>query len=398
MPLKKLIRPLAEIPPEPSLLGSDGLYRAPIAHLQINASNDLEAMFAFLSEYSESPGTLRQYTRECERLFLWAWTECAKPVSSLTRQDFEGYMNFLADPQPAEVWCGPKAPRKTERWRPFVGPIEEKAVMGAVAAINSLMTYWVDSGYVTGNPLGLIRQRRKKLRGITDATSSQQWVLDQDAKVERFLDPDMWNAVTLAIDGMPEDTIRQTEEKERLRFIISFLYMLGPRASELEHQRMNSFREERGLWWWYVIGKGDKRAKVPVPDDMVQALVKYRKFRGLSAVPSSKDMSPLLVSIKDGTPITARRLNQILKQLFKVAADLLTPDLEYKREKLVAASAHWGRHTSITARVDSGMNTTFVQKDARHVGPRTTNLYIHSEDERWHEESQKLRLKWNEGE
>jgi len=191
---EKTIRPLIEISPKPELLGSNGLYRAPIEHLQITANNDLEAMSAFLSEYSESPGTLRQYTRECERLFLWAWTECEKSVSSLTRQDFEGYMNFLADPQPAEVWCGPKAPRTTDRWRPFVGPIEEKAVMGAVAAINSLMTYWVDSGYVTGNPLGLIRQRRKKLRGITDTTSSQQWTLDQDSKVERFLDSDMWNA------------------------------------------------------------------------------------------------------------------------------------------------------------------------------------------------------------
>jgi hypothetical protein len=34
---------------------------------------------------------------------------------------------------------------------------------------------------------------------------------------------------------------------------------------------MNSFREERGLWWWHVVGKGGKKAKVPVADDMLQA-------------------------------------------------------------------------------------------------------------------------------
>ena len=62
------------------------------------------------------------------------YDECGKPLSSLNRQDFEGYLNFLADPQPAQLWCGPKADRRTEKWRPFVGPLSESAVLTAIAA------------------------------------------------------------------------------------------------------------------------------------------------------------------------------------------------------------------------------------------------------------------------
>jgi site-specific recombinase XerD len=157
---------------------------------------------------------------------------------------------------------------------------------------------------------------------------------------------------------------------------------------------MNSFREERGLWWWHVVGKGGKKAKVPVADDMLQALIRYRKHLGLSAVPRRDDTTPLLVSVKDGSPITARRLNQILKKIFSAAADLLPADAEHKKEKLRAASAHWGRHTGITAKLDSGIDERFVQKDARHTDARTTQRYIHEEEERWHDEAQKQRLPW----
>src|SRR5690606_10043117 len=92
------IRPLSEVTPPNHLLGHDGVNRADIARLQIDAKNDLEAVTAFLGEYDKSAGTLRIYQRECERLLLWAWIECEKPLSSLNRQDFEGYLNFLADP------------------------------------------------------------------------------------------------------------------------------------------------------------------------------------------------------------------------------------------------------------------------------------------------------------
>ena len=388
------IRPLDELTIPPDIDGHDGINRADRARLQITAATDADAIRCFLAEYDRSPGTLRIYQRECERLLLWSLVDCGKPLSSLNRQDFEGYLNFLADPQPASLWCGPKADRVTEKWRPFVGPLSESAVLTAMAAINSLMRYLVDAGYLAGNPLGLIRQRRRKLAAESDGPIQSVVGTDEVEKVERFLDEEMWQAVTKAIESMPREGAVQQDEYERARFIAAILYMLAPRAGELESHRMNSFREERGRWWWHVVGKGGKKAKVPVADDMLQALVRYRKHLGLTAVPKKTDTTPLLVSLRDRSPITARRLNQIRKRIFAGAADLLPPQSEHKREKLRAASAHWGRHTGITAKLDSGIGERYVQKDARHSDARTTRRYIHEEEERWHDEAQKQHLPW----
>lgn len=389
------IRPLAQTALAPSLDGRDGLNRAERARCQIAADNDLEALACFLGEYDRSPGTARIYQRECERLVLWAVHECGKPLSSLTRQDFEGYLNFLADPQPAQHWCAPKRSRASAQWRPFVGPLSEAALLTAIAAINSLMTYLVDAGYLAGNPLGLIRQRRRKLAAEPlGAGTAAAAPMEASSSVERFLDADMWGAVTGAVESLPRGSVAQVDEYERLRFVCALLYLLAPRAGELESHRMNSFQEERGLWWWHVTGKGAKQAKIPVPDDMIQALVRYRRHLGLSAMPRRNDTTPLLIGLRDRRPITARRLNQILKRLFCLAADQMAPELDYKAEKLRAASAHWGRHTGITAKVDAGMEERYVQKDARHADRRTTQRYIHEEERRWHEEAQKQRLPW----
>ena len=50
-----------------------------------------------------------------------------------------------------------------------------------------------------------------------------------------------------------------------------FLYLLAPRVSEVATHPMNSIREYRGKWWWFVQGKGGKKAKVPVTDEMLDA-------------------------------------------------------------------------------------------------------------------------------
>jgi integrase len=391
------IRPLDFVRLPPELDGRSGNNRADKKRLQIKARNDVEAVQAFLAEYDRSPATHRSYQKECERLLLWAAVDCKKPLSGLDRQDFEGYLNFLADPQPAKLWCGVKAKRETPQWRPFVGPLSESAVMTAMAAINSLMAYLVDSGYLAGNPLGLIRQRRRKMQLLEEETTNPAVKSTEELHsiVERFLDPEMWSAITQAIEAMPKETERDKDEYERIRFIASFLILLAPRVGELETHRMNSFRESRGRWWWYVTGKGGKSAKVPVPDDMMTALVRYRQHLGLSDVPRKNDETPLLVSVKNGRPISARRLNQILKRLFQQAALQLTPKQAHKADKLRKASAHWGRHTGITEKVNAGIHERYVQKDARHSDARTTRRYIHEEEDRWHDEAQKQRLRWS---
>ena len=50
---------------------TDDNYKQELGSQLIDADNDAEAIESFLNEYKESPGTLRSYTKEIERLLLW---------------------------------------------------------------------------------------------------------------------------------------------------------------------------------------------------------------------------------------------------------------------------------------------------------------------------------------
>ena len=381
-----LIRPLEQLASlDADLDGHSGSNRAPDERLQIEANHDLAAVHCFLAEYRHSAGTYRVYQKECERLLLWAVAARGKPLSSLHRQDFEAYIAFLADPQPAERWCGPKRPRQHAEWRPFVGPLGEAARISAVGILKTMLDWLVEAGYLAANPLGLMRQHRKLARRAKP----------QEERVERFLDGVMWQAVMATVEAMPRDTAKQIAAYERLRFICALLYLLGPRAGELESHTMNSFRELNGHWWWQVVGKGEKRARIPVGDDMLAALARYRRhLRREPSLPLPDDTTPLLLSLSGDKGITARRLHQLLKALFNQAADRLESETPHKAARLRQASTHWGRHTAITAKLNAGIDRRYVQRSARHEDPRTTDRYIHEEDTSWHEAEQLHRLDW----
>ena len=346
---------------------------------QLAAGNDLEAIQAWLAEFHDSPQTLRGYRKEAERLLLWSLLERGKPLSGLTREDCILYEAFLADPQPRERWCGPKVPRFSPRWRPFVGPLQPASRKLAMLIINALFSYLVEAGYLAGNPLALARRRGRLQQG--------------PRPVERFLEHDQWQALLATVDAMPRDSERDRQHHARARFLVALLYLLGPRVSEVAEHTMSSFIQVRGRWWWRVIGKGRKEARVPVNQDMLQALSEYRRFYGLSPLPAPDDATPLMMNLKGTASIGDNMIYRIVKELVVRAAAQLEADDPHQAEKLRRASTHWFRHTSITHQADAGISIQFLQRNARHARIDTTGLYLHAEEGEWHEAMERHKLK-----
>ena len=364
-----------------NLSGSAGSNRAGFNTVkQIAADNDLEAIQTWLKEFEHSPQTHRHYRKEAERLLLWSLLERGKPISSLTREDCQAYEDFLSNPQPAERWCGTKAPRFSNDWKPFQGPLKPSSVRTALLVINSLFTYLVKAGYLSGNPLALIKRRTRS------GTTSQ-------SGIERFLEHDQWQALLSTIERLPQDTEKERRYYERARFIMALLYLLGPRVHEIASHTMGSFTEVRGRWWWQVIGKGNKAARVPVNQDMVKALQRYRMFLGLSPMPTPGDNTPLILSLKGSSGISDNMIYRIVKDLVTKAADHLVHSDPYKAEKLRRASTHWFRHTSITHQADAGIDLRHLQKSARHAKLETTGMYLHTEEDQWHDSMEQHRLR-----
>lgn len=412
------IRPLGHLTiTDQALDGSNGLNRAAPNPSDPVSNTDIEVTRAFLNEHKATPTTARNYTKETERLLLWAINVKGKPMSSLASGDISEFLDFLIDPLPHEVWVSAKKlPRDSSGWRPFVmakktvkkgkkeivvesAGLSVSSRLFAMAAIGSYFAWLVDHGYLIKNPMRQLKTKRKEIRNSEPKL--------KDEKVERYLDEDMWAAFLEAINEMPKKTDADMEKFERAVFLSALMFFLAPRVSELSAGRMGHFKLDGKQWWWKVIGKGRIAAEIPVPNDMIKALIRYRTFLGLSPLPISTDESPLLPSTrgKETLSIKPRQINNILTDLFEAAAKLIETkalaldqadvlrlaEFKHKAEQLRHASAHWGRHTSITFMIRSGVDKSLVMKNARHGDSRTTDRYIHEDNDRWYAEAQKLK-------
>ena len=97
----EFIKPLFSVTNAPNTMGkvllefTDDNYNQQLGSKLIDANNDAEAIESFLNEYKESPGTLRSYAKEIERLLLWCIHVSKTNISSLRRNHLTAYQDFL---------------------------------------------------------------------------------------------------------------------------------------------------------------------------------------------------------------------------------------------------------------------------------------------------------------
>ncbi|MBY0545205.1 MAG: site-specific integrase [Gammaproteobacteria bacterium] len=369
----------------PELLnGSEGSNRAPLKTCQIKCDNDLAAIHAWLNEYQTTPSTYRIYQKEAERLLLWCLYQHQKPLSSLDRDDFEAYVNFLSNPQPYSRWCGKKGGKGKLRgsadWRPFFGALTPKSIHHALTILTSLMSYLVEVGYLLQNPLKLMRRVKKQVSHFEERK------LDVQA---RILEPDEWQVFIQTLENLPETTQKEKAERERLRLIVYMLFYLGLRVNELTTHTWSAFRQIEGLWWFVVKGKGGKVAKVPVHDKLWKLILRCRMSEGMPPVPAADEHTPIITSLENNKALGNRQINNLLK-ILGVAASQQFGDNPMEGNKLKKVSAHWLRHQSATMQSRAGISELHIQENLRHGNSDTTRLYIHQYDTERHIEIQKI--------
>jgi len=370
--------------------GSNGLNRAIGIRPQITANNDADAIKAWLARFHDTKTTFDSYRKEAERLLLWSVIELGKPLSSLCHEDFLAYQRFLANPLPAERWIMTqrKVARDDPKWRPFAGSLSPTSQRQAIVILNGMFSWLVNAGYLAGNPLSLSRNRQRKAK----------------ARVTRFLDEDLWKEVKLTIDSMPRETNREREHYYRVRWLFSLLYITGMRVSEVTQNTMGGFfsrkdKSSESRWWLEITGKGDKTRIVPATNELMLELSRYRREMGLSLNPIEGEATPLLLPIGGKQrAMTRSAVHLILKQIFNITAKRLQergPDFIAQAAKLKTASAHWMRHTAGSNMTSGDMDIRHVRDNLGHESIVTTNNYLHSEDDKRHQDTEEHhRLNW----
>lgn len=353
---------------------------SPQPSLRINAYNDADAVTHWLSEYTASPQTWRTYQREAERLLLWL-AQQQLSLNAVDRAALQAFEAFLADPQPSRIWVGPSKPRQHPDWRPFRGPLSASSRRQSLVILQGMFSWLVEAGWVTHNPFRLMRDKSRRLN-------------NQTPRIERYLEKSLWDWLWEWLQRETDSHPRAQFEQARRRIIFAFAYMLAPRISEMAAAHMGDIQQREGRWWWEVTGKGDKVAKVPVPDDFIRQLAQWRNVLGLTPEPLFQEDTPLLRSLNGQRRISDNQLYRLIRATFQQAADALEQEGgdAAQTEALRHATPHWLRHTSITHQAQAGVSLRYLAESARHARLETTSRYLHSEDEQWHLEQQRHRL------
>jgi len=374
---------LASLPA--NLDGSRGRYRAPRETCGLAATNDVEALAAWLALH-EPAHTVRAYGREAERLLLWAIVERQQPLSSLTTEDAVAYRAFLRRPAPASRWVGPPCPRSSPAWRPFARGLSPRSAAYALAVLRTLFAWLVDQHYVVLDPFAGVTVRGGRPRTPFDAAHA--------------LDEREWKIVRAFADRLERSHGKHggwtPAAAQRLRFVLDFGYATGLRAYEFVAATLGDIEvEARGTWWLAVTGKGTKPGRVALPPLARDALRRYLKSRNLAVTRARWAPSTPLVATLDGnhearrrstrtapdeTRISAARLRQVTGEFFREAAELVEARNPALAAKLRRASPHWLRHTHATHALNAGVELVAVRDNLRHASIATTSTYLHGDE------------------
>ncbi|PRC93185.1 tyrosine-type recombinase/integrase [Solimicrobium silvestre] len=371
--------------------GTYGSNRAVGNRSQIAANNDIEAIKAWLARFTDTKTTFDNYRKEAERLLLWSTIQQQKSLSSLTHEDLLLYQHFLEDPQPASRWImrdSRKFARANPEWRPFAGPLSPTSQRQAIVILNTLFSWLVNAGYLAGNPLSLSRQRARKAK----------------PRITRYLDEGLWLDVKQTIELLPKETSREREHYYRLRWLFSVLYLCGLRISEVVENNMGCFfcrrtKEGEENWWLEILGKGEKLRLVPATSELMMELARYRREKGLTPLPLAGEIHPLLLPIgEQRRQMTRGAVHAIVKQVFKDTSDrirLRGDDCNALADRVMAASAHWLRHTAGSHMANKDVDLRHVRDNLGHESLSTTSHYLHSTDDARHRETEALhKIEW----
>ena len=410
------IRPLEKFIVPAELDGTRGLYRRPQAQCLLKATNDYQAILAWLrSKHGLTPdqkahlkarrrqrdtgveqgmdwlralsNTQRAYRKEAERFLLWAVTHKGKALSSMSNEDCTLYRDFLADPQPRSRWCGDRGrERWSPLWRPFEGPLSSSAQRHAVTILKNLYGFLVDQNYLMGNPwsaVGVPRTAGPKVNARRSFSLAQ------------------WQFIEAQLKMLPA-----TSANQQLTFGMHLLYATGLRLSEVVAATVDDLQwveypadasEDQPMQGWLlrVIGKGQKEREVPLPADVVGELAGYLVSRGLDADPEdignqaahllgkasdAAQRAPGLNTGQTADPrqgIAATTFYDQIKRFFDDCAGVLRGQGDTKgAERFTKASTHWMRHSHASHAIAGGMPIEIAQQNRgirRWPPPRSTS-------------------------
>jgi integrase/recombinase XerD len=202
----------------------------------------------------------------------------------------------------------------------------QNTINNKLAAIKSLFSFGVKTGYLAANPAGLIK-------------------------------------TTTAKDALNERLLLETEVKKliesasigRDRCILKLLYVLGLRVSELVGLNWNDFREIDNGVTVVILGKGSKTRTLLIDKPL------WREIQQLA----KSDKTEAVFLSRFNNRLDRHAVHRLVKAA--VAQAGINPH----------TSAHWLRHAHATHSLKHGAGIELLMKSLGHSSLAVTSRYLH---------------------
>jgi integrase/recombinase XerD len=202
----------------------------------------------------------------------------------------------------------------------------QNTINNKLAAIKSLFSFGVKTGYLANNPASMIKTIKAK-----------------DALNERILQADeVKNLINVA-------------SNERDRSILILLYILGLRISELVGLNWSDFQPTESAIAVTIFGKGHKTRTL---------LITRTLWSELQQLPRSETTEAVFLS-RFGNRLDRHAIHRLIKKAVEKAG--INPH----------TSAHWLRHAHACHSLNNGAGIDLLMKSLGHSSLAVTSRYLH---------------------
>lgn len=176
---------------------------------------------------------------------------------------------------------------------------------------------------------------------------------------------------------------RTTLQGKRDFAILLLMIETGIRRNELCNLKRDDLKIEGKKVWLYVYGKGGRQRKIPIKDlEFIESLQRYWEKAKIPNDPNEPMFKTLgRKGQSDIRPITWETIRWIVSKYIKLAK--IQKDIH----------PHSLRHTFITHTLRKSGDLPAVQKLAGHRSIQSTQVYLHTDDERMEKAIEKLTIR-----
>ncbi|OEE35325.1 hypothetical protein A1QO_00770 [Vibrio genomosp. F10 str. ZF-129] len=348
--------------------------------------------------------SFKSYRSEVNKFLNWSWFVKKQSITSMKRTDIVEFLEFCSEPPlhliaKASHSLTLKDGTINSKWKPFVNRNgvefirKPKAIETQLSVLSSMYDHLIEEEFDTTNPA---KQAKKRIN-LTGTPTNNEYNLISIDDVGKSFSVEQWNEIWSATEQLCEE---DPEKHERTRFIMLMLYWLYLRISEISYRpgyipyfgHIYEHPKKKGLWLFHIPNtKCGKKRTVGLPSPIIEGLIRYRRFRGLTDYPLPNEKVPIFNRIRVGNngrdkgeidvAISSDAIFNVVKEVYeKAAASFDSKEMYQDSQYLRNAVIHQLRHTGITHDLDLRKRSIeSVSRDAGHSSTAVTKGYVNDD-------------------